>query len=138
MLRLWYIIAIHVSIELGKIVICVHNWNGRYSMPSIQQEWGIFNALHPTRMGDTQCPPIYSNGGYSMPSMGYKNQTSSTFIDSSPTFLDSSSSFIRRKRYAKLILLKKMYSEQSFYSLISNRDAICGLLAKCYKNHETW
>ena len=56
------------SIELGKIVICVYNWNGVYSMPSIQQEWGIFNApiqlewgilnaLQFTKMGDIQCPP---------------------------------------------------------------------------------
>ena len=30
-----------------------------------------------------------------------------------------------------------MYSEQSFYSLISHRDAICGLLAKCYKIHDS-
>ena len=37
----------------------------------------------------------------------------------------------------KLNSIKKMYSEQSFYSLISNRDAICGLLAKCYKNHDS-
>ena len=44
---------------MGDIQCPPYNWNGGYSMPSIQQEWGIFNALHPTRMGDTQCPPIY-------------------------------------------------------------------------------
>ena len=28
--------------------------------------------------------------------------------------------------------------DNNYDSLISNRDAICGLLGKCYKNHETW
>ena len=45
------------SIELGKIVICVYNWNGGIFNAPIQLEWGILNALQFTKMGDIQCPP---------------------------------------------------------------------------------
>merc|ERR1712121_629912 len=54
--------------RMGDIQCPPSNWNGGYSMPSIQLEWGIFNALHPTGMGDIQCPSSNWNVGYSMPS----------------------------------------------------------------------
>ena len=83
-------------------------------MPSNLLKWGIFNALHGVQKQYFIVIKVAERRDRTQDVRKYLTQN-----------------------ICKLNSIKKMYSEQSFYSLISNRDAICGLLAKCYKNHDS-